>query len=99
MAQAEAAYFAVDNRKLDDYVGLFDLDGGLFHEAELNPESYLLDMTQAGRDDYAAAIASLAADFERVRQGIGRAGKAEFTARCFRQILDDISRIESGQAA
>ena len=90
---AERAYIDRSGRDLASRTGLIYVDGGLMPKEDPSPETYLLDMSPADRAAYAEAIAGIAADFDRLRSGVGQREKADLTAQCFQTVLADARRI------
>ena len=91
---AEEAFF--QNGAATAEVGLFHMDGGLFDDREPNPAVYLEKMSAAGRREYARTVGRIAADFARVRDGVGLREKAELTARCLRTVQVEAEGMEQG---
>ena len=88
---AEEAYF--QNAGVSE-VGLFNVDGGLFHEQEPNPAVYLEKMTEESRRAYARSMAECASLFNRVKEGILQKSKAELTWRCLLTAKEEAERTE-----
>jgi hypothetical protein len=89
---AEAAYFDCSGR--EPGADLFFIDGGLTPAQDPSPETYLRDMSRAGRAEYGAAIARAAGEFDKLRPDIRRTAKADLTARCFETVLADVARLD-----
>jgi hypothetical protein len=92
VSATERAYFENSGRTLGPGADLLYIDGGLLTKEDPSPETYLRDMSPAGRAAYAKAISAARDAFSKLQPRVGRTEKAALTGRCFETILEDISR-------
>ena len=88
----EQAYFENSGRKLGPGADLLYIDGGLLTKEDPSPETYLRDMSPAGRAAYRKAVAAARDMFSKLQPRVGQTEKAALTARCFETVLQDIHR-------